>query len=321
MDALAHALPAAELQVVEDEEIERMLGYLESAAANDDEPARSKNVTRQASGIVAPLPRPAWSKNVTEAGTKNVTRRHRRSEAQDRRTIDSIRLSESKPTKARCPTSVGKITPSIAPISEAEESYEALDKSLEKASAEGADLSHLPVWPAWEFTTDVLKVICANRVLAQFGRTKRITLNLGHKELKRALANPKGFTHHVKKNVSRALNKEFGYPVPLWFTVHTTPAGRQHIHGAIAHNDNEPEVDDRVEAALRHAGGKWKSHRNKKKQADCQSMFDDPDDWAFYALNRDWHRSKSLPGKIVSITHDLRAAGEQYYARLRMTHR
>jgi hypothetical protein len=65
--------------------------------------------------------------------------------------------------------------------------------------------------PDWDETTDVLKVIVANRALIEHGIPYAFTLNPSPKEIKKALAHKDGPKKYFAARISRWLRQELGY--------------------------------------------------------------------------------------------------------------
>lgn len=160
---------------------------------------------------------------------------------------------------------------------------------------------------SWEHTTDLGKVVFANRALAQGGRAYAFTVNLGPAQIKAANDNAKGFADHFKRRISRTL-KRAGFDVPYWFAVDVTKTGRLHIHGGLEANDNNL---DAVKEALRAAGGAWKG-LGRQFQCHVKPMVT-PDVWANYCLRNQAKVRRLVRGRSVSITTVLRRRGKALY--------
>src|SRR5665213_785474 len=223
------------------------------------------------------------------ARSKKVTRRHRRTIAKDQKAIAITRVSWSLPVMA----SVGPLVPDHTPPTSHSIAANDDTKTLEKPAR----------LHAWEHTTDVAKVVFANRALYQRGAANVFTLNISPDQIEAASRHAKGFTDYFKRRISRNL-KWMQIDAPFWFGVHVK-GERLHIHGGIAANDNNRTS---VRKALERAGGKWARAHGQQYQCEVKPMVT-PDIWADYCLSDQAKVRRIITGKAVTITTPLRKRG------------
>lgn len=221
------------------------------------------------------------------ARSKKVTKRRRRTIAKDRKAIAITRVSTPLTPTASDGALVSNPTSPITHPTPANDDSKVLKK--------------LRRFHSWDHTTDLAKVVFANRAAYQEGRTYAFSLDLSPKEIAAANDNAKGFADHFKRRISRNL-KRMAIDAPFWFGVDVTRAGRLHLHGGIAANDNQLDV---VERAMCAAGGDWASKYHADKQCDLQPMYT-PDIWANYCLRAQAKVKRIITGKAISITTPLR---------------
>jgi hypothetical protein len=225
--------------------------------------------------------------------SKKVTRRRRRTVAKDRKAIAITRVSW--PSLATVPDGalVPIITPPITLAKPANDDTKAVEKPAR---------IH-----AWEHTTDMAKVVFANRALYQSGDANVFSLNISPDQIEAASRHPKGFTDYFKRRISLNL-KRMIIDAPFWFGVHVKD-GRLHLHGGIAANDNNRAS---VRLAVERAGGKWAHERGKQYQCEVKPMVT-PDIWANYCLSDQAKVRRIIVGKAVTITTPLRRQAKMLY--------
>jgi hypothetical protein len=225
--------------------------------------------------------------------SKKVTRRRRRTVAKDRKAIAITRVSW--PSLATVPDGslVATTTPPITLPKTANDDTKTLEKPARLH--------------AWEHTTDLAKVVFANRALYRRGDANVLSLNISPDQIEAASRHPKGFTDYFKRRISLNL-KRMQVDAPFWFGVHVK-GGRLHLHGGIAANDNNRAS---VRLALERAGGKWAHERGKQYQCEVKPMVT-PDIWANYCLSDQAKVRRIIVGKAVTITTPLRRHGKAHY--------
>jgi hypothetical protein len=159
--------------------------------------------------------------------------------------------------------------------------------------------------PEWDETTDVLKVIVANRALIEHGIPYAFTLNPSPKEIKKALAHKDGPKKYFAARISRWLRQELGYVPMHWFVLECDrKTSRLHLHGGIALDHN---VVPRACEALKKAGGKWTNILGKQFQLKLKAQYA-PDGWARYSLkHRGFTKKVIATDALVFIPNDLRS--------------
>lgn len=228
------------------------------------------------------------------ARSKKVTRRRRRTIAKDRKAIAITRVSWSSPVMATGGPLVQDHTPPTSHPTAANDDTKTLEKPARLH--------------AWEHTTDVAKVVFANRALYQRGDAYVFSLNISPDQIEAASKHPKGFTDYFKRRISRNL-KRMQIDAPFWFGVHVK-GGRLHIHGGIAANDN---VRASVRKALKRAGGKWAHPHGQHYQCEVEPMVT-PDIWANYCLSDQTKVKRIIRGNAISIATTLRRRAKGLWA-------
>lgn len=133
---------------------------------------------------------------------------------------------------------------------------------------------------SWDKAGDMTRLGYVNDALALHGDRYAFTLNLSPDVIRTANDNARGPVDHYRREIARQLVKVIpDRDVPMWFVLETTEEGRQHLHGAIALNDNDVPA---VRQALKKAGGTWVGHgRGHQLDLAPQRL---PDAWAAYPV-------------------------------------
>jgi hypothetical protein len=237
------------------------------------------------------------------------TARLRRSDSKDRKTLAIVGdLARAPLIPLPAPLVGNSTTPFSPPQSSSNDNL----LEAQKAGAVG-ETAKLAI-PVWELTHDRVKITFANRALASEGTLYAWTLNLGPKVLAAAQRHDSGFSDYMRRGVSRALKRELGQDVLLWFAVDTTSSDRLHLHGGIAATDNELPT---IEQAMCRAGGEWDAKASRHRQCEI-TLQTAPDGWVTYALRNVGKVKGRITGKPFSITNPLRARAEALYGEHRV---
>lgn len=154
--------------------------------------------------------------------------------------------------------------------------------------------------PRWDEASALAKAVFFHREVAKRGGVS-FTLNLSPEVENAARADPRSFTEHIKRRLSRHLKSAFGKSVDFWFGLDISPAGRPHLHGGIVVTHNEAEA---LLRALTRAGGEWGSVRGARHQAHLGARLDD--DWGTYATKKISPSRQAEYGSMLCVTDNIR---------------
>ena len=180
-------------------------------------------------------------------------------------------------------------------------------------------------YPAqWRDTSDILRCHYAHEAILRLGQVHTFTLNLRpDMEAKaRAKSNPIAW---LQKRIDRELSNALNRPVQFILTIEEDDKRRLHCHGEFQVNQEEVKA---ARAALRKAGGAWKTARQHQTKTEP-----DPDDgWTGYISKDFWmttpmmrrlmapYKTKykvTFPGCPLSVTANLNAEAKLLYEKHR----
>lgn len=248
---------------------------------------------------------------------KRVSDIFKRAEVTSRRRFDRAKAKHeeasktAQPTKRRLPQRDRQY---VEIIGEAEKGGYLADAALVLQKIETKLRTYR--LPHWEKTTISLKVMAMSSECSKEG-AQTINLRPNSTVCAKALVSPRGPASYMQDAIKRTFDKTFGKGKgpDFWFVIEMDTATKFHLHGAVV-TPNVTGSVDKVDAALRAAGGKWESAGGHHHQQVTKSL-DDPMWWAFYVVKRMNIANRTISTKLFASTRGLRSRAEAHWDDLR----
>lgn len=167
--------------------------------------------------------------------------------------------------------------------------------------------------PHWEKTTTSLKAMAMSVVIAERGATT-INLRLSRDMCRAALRSSRGPASFLQNRIRAALKREFLHELPeFWFVLERDSDHLFHAHGAI---ERTPGQEDRVDQALRSAGGTWDGSGAERFQQVGKPLVEAVW-WAYYATKHLNVTGTSIDRKLFASSVEIRNAARGRWDGLR----
>lgn len=168
--------------------------------------------------------------------------------------------------------------------------------------------------PVWDKTTTSLKVLAASIAAAKAG-ARTINLRLTPEVRKAARRSPRGTISYLQDRIRREFIEEFGPDLApdFWIVLEADLHQGFHLHGAMMVPAVE-NVQARLDAALRRAGGRWGARQDKQQ---VSRSIDDPCVWAAYVCKRVNLAAHRASGKPLGMTRGMQGLARDAWLEFR----
>jgi hypothetical protein len=227
--------------------------------------------------------------------SNEVTKRRRRSDANDRQVLEMIRNWAPARSTAEIVPLVATPSPSLSPSPTDTLPIAPTDTLRKRRRRKKRTIG------SWDHTSDRAKLAAATTALQVWENATSWTFDLTKAGIDAALAHPQGFIRSLSRALNRELKRKLGFVPHYFFSADITKQGRLHLHGGIRADADLLPV---IEKAMKKVWGEWEG-RGKEHQLKWNPQRCD-DGWPDYFLQAR-ARVKDLIGEhTYIITKELR---------------